>query len=118
MANVSSYTFENMSRIGNDSCYLDQESIQNNNIDDNINNISSSDDTTSSSSSNSGAGDDNEDNFDEIETDEDVLALPSILELSASIDINLPSNPSNRVEMELKRAIVSCGDLFLKNDGR
>jgi len=97
--------------------YEYKESIQNNNIDDNINNISSSDDTTSSSSSNSGAGDDNEDNFDEIETDEDVLALPSILELSASIDINLPSNPSNRVEMELKRAIVSCGDLFLKNDG-
>ncbi len=31
IANVSSYTFENMSRIGNDSCYLDQESIQNNN---------------------------------------------------------------------------------------
>ena len=30
MANVSGYTFENMSRIGNDSCYLDQESIQNN----------------------------------------------------------------------------------------
>ena len=29
MANVSSYTFDNMSRIGNDSCYLDQESIQN-----------------------------------------------------------------------------------------
>jgi len=97
--------------------YEYKESIQNNNVDDNINNISSSDDTTSSSS-NSGAGNDNEDNFDEIETDEDVLALPSILELSASIDINLPSNPSNRVEMELKRAIVSCGDLFLKNDGR
>jgi hypothetical protein len=100
--------------------YEYKESIQNNNIDDNNNN-SSSDDTSSSSSSSSsssGAGDDNEDNFDEIETDEDVLALPSILELSASIDINLPSNPSNRVEMELKRAIVSCGDLFLKNDGR
>ena len=30
MANVSNYTFENMSRIGNDSCYLDQETIQNN----------------------------------------------------------------------------------------
>jgi len=30
MANISSYTFENMSRIGNDSCYLDQETIQNN----------------------------------------------------------------------------------------
>jgi hypothetical protein len=29
MANVSSYTFDNMSRIGNDNCYLDQESIQN-----------------------------------------------------------------------------------------
>jgi hypothetical protein len=29
MANVSSYTFENMSRIGNDNCYLDQETIQN-----------------------------------------------------------------------------------------
>ena len=29
MANVSSYTFDNMSRIGNDPCYLDQESIQN-----------------------------------------------------------------------------------------
>jgi len=97
--------------------YEYKESIQNNNNIDDNNNISSSDDTTSSSS-NSGAGNDNEDNFDEIETDEDVLALPSILELSASIDINLPSNPSNRVEMELKRAIVSCGDLFLKNDGR
>ena len=94
--------------------YEYKESIQNNNIDDNIN--SSSSDVSSSSSSSS--GDDNDDNFDEIETDEDVLALPSILELSASIDINLPSNPSNRVEMELKRAIVSCGDLFLKNDGR
>ena len=97
--------------------YEYKESIQNNNIDDNINS-SSSDDSSSSSSSSSSSGDDNDDNFDEIETDEDVLALPSILELSASIDINLPSNPSNRVEMELKRAIVSCGDLFLKNDGR
>ena len=29
MANVSSYTFDNMSRIGNDSCYLDQTTIQN-----------------------------------------------------------------------------------------
>ena len=29
MANISSYAFENMSRIGNDSCALDQESIQN-----------------------------------------------------------------------------------------
>ena len=29
MANVSNYTFENMLRIGNDSCYLDQETIQN-----------------------------------------------------------------------------------------
>ena len=93
--------------------YEYKESIQNNNIDNNNNNNNNSDDSSSSN-----AGDDNEDNFDEIETDEDVLALPSIIELSASIDINLPSNPSNRVEMELKRAIVSCGDLFLKNDGR
>ena len=29
MANVSSFTFENMSRIGNDNCYLDQTTIQN-----------------------------------------------------------------------------------------
>jgi hypothetical protein len=29
MANVSGYTFENMSRIGNDHCYLDQFTIQN-----------------------------------------------------------------------------------------
>ena len=29
MSNVSSYTFDNMSRIGNDSCALDQNSIQN-----------------------------------------------------------------------------------------
>lgn len=29
MANISNYTFENMSRIGNDPCYLDQNSIQN-----------------------------------------------------------------------------------------
>lgn len=29
MANVSSYTFDNMSRIGNDSCCIDQTSIQN-----------------------------------------------------------------------------------------
>jgi hypothetical protein len=29
MANVSSYTFENMSRIGNDTCCIDQTSIQN-----------------------------------------------------------------------------------------
>ena len=94
--------------------YEYKESIQNNNIDNNNNNNNNNSDDSSSSN----AGDDNEDNFDEIETDEDVLALPSIIELSASIDINLPSNPSNRVEMELKRAIVSCGDLFLKNDGR
>ena len=93
--------------------YEYKESIQNNN-----NNNNNNSDDSSSSSSSSNAGDDNDDNFDEIETDEDVLALPSIIELSASIDINLPSNPSNRVEMELKRAIVSCGDLFLKNDGR
>ena len=29
MANVSSYTFDNMSRLGNDSCCIDQTSIQN-----------------------------------------------------------------------------------------
>jgi hypothetical protein len=29
MANVSSYTFDNMSRIGNDSCCIDQNTIQN-----------------------------------------------------------------------------------------
>jgi hypothetical protein len=29
MANVSSYTFDNLSRIGNDSCCIDQTSIQN-----------------------------------------------------------------------------------------
>jgi hypothetical protein len=29
MANVSNYTFENMTRIGNDHCYLDQFTIQN-----------------------------------------------------------------------------------------
>ena len=29
MANITSYAFENMSRIGNDSCALDQESVQN-----------------------------------------------------------------------------------------
>jgi hypothetical protein len=29
MSNVTPYTFENMSRIGNDTCYLDQESLQN-----------------------------------------------------------------------------------------
>lgn len=29
MANISSYAFENMSRIGNDSCALDQKSVQN-----------------------------------------------------------------------------------------
>jgi len=29
MANVSNYTFDNMSRIGNDSCYVDQFTIQN-----------------------------------------------------------------------------------------
>jgi len=29
MANVSSYTFDNMSRIGNDSCCIDQTSLQN-----------------------------------------------------------------------------------------
>ena len=29
MANVSSFTFESMSRIGNDNCYLDQTTIQN-----------------------------------------------------------------------------------------
>jgi hypothetical protein len=29
MANVSNYTFDNMSRIGNDSCYIDQFTIQN-----------------------------------------------------------------------------------------
>ena len=29
MANVSSYTFENLSRIGNDCCAIDQRSIQN-----------------------------------------------------------------------------------------
>jgi hypothetical protein len=31
MANISNYTFENMSRIGNDRCYIDQEAIQNTN---------------------------------------------------------------------------------------
>jgi hypothetical protein len=29
MANVSSYTFDNISRIGNDNCCIDQETIQN-----------------------------------------------------------------------------------------
>ena len=29
MANISSYTFDNMSRIGNDNCCIDQSSIQN-----------------------------------------------------------------------------------------
>ena len=29
MANVSSYTFDNMSRLGNDSCCIDQNTIQN-----------------------------------------------------------------------------------------
>ncbi len=29
MASITNYTFENMSRIGNDSCALDQESVQN-----------------------------------------------------------------------------------------
>ena len=29
MANVSSYTFDNMSRLGNDSCCIDQTTIQN-----------------------------------------------------------------------------------------
>ena len=29
MANVSSYTFDNMSRIGLDSCCIDQDTIQN-----------------------------------------------------------------------------------------
>jgi hypothetical protein len=29
MANISSYTFDNMSRIGNDNCTLDQNTIQN-----------------------------------------------------------------------------------------
>jgi hypothetical protein len=95
--------------------YEYKESIQNNNNNDNRSSSSDSD-SSSSISNNSSSGDDNDDNFEEIETDEDVLALPSIIELSTSIDINLPSNPSNRVEMELKRAIVSCGDLFLKND--
>ena len=29
MSQVSSFVFENMSRIGNDSCYIDQTTIQN-----------------------------------------------------------------------------------------
>jgi hypothetical protein len=50
---------------------------------------------------------------DEIETDPDVLALPSVLELAQALDFWIPRNLTRKTELSMKRAVISCaGDYF------
>ena len=51
-----------------------------------------------------------EEGEEEIETDEDVLSLPSIADLAASLDLWTPGPLSKSAELNLKRAVISCLD--------
>merc|ERR1711871_1066079 len=51
-----------------------------------------------------------EEGEEEIETDEDVLSLPSISDLAASLDLWTPGPLSKSAELNLKRAVISCLD--------
>lgn len=57
------------------------------------------------------------DGADEIETDEDVLSLPKVEELSKMLNIWLPSSLSYKAELALKRAVISCMDLIAETRG-
>ena len=61
--------------------------------------------------------DDDEVEKEEVETDPDVLALPSLAALAAHMGLSLPRAPSGnnkRVELDLQRAVVSCSDDLLQ----
>merc|ERR1711871_1364500 len=46
----------------------------------------------------------------EEETDEDVLSLPSVRDLAASLELWMPGKLSQMAELNLKRAVISCLD--------
>merc|ERR1711871_271830 len=46
----------------------------------------------------------------EEETDEDVLSLPTVRDLAASLELWMPGRLSKMTELNLKRAIISCLD--------
>lgn len=48
----------------------------------------------------------------EVETDPDVLALPSARALSKYLGLWMPQRLSNKAELSMKRAVVSCADLI------
>jgi preprotein translocase subunit SecA len=53
---------------------------------------------------------------DEIETDPDVLALPSAMALSKHLELWMPQQLSNKAELAMKRAVVSCADLIRESN--
>lgn len=48
----------------------------------------------------------------EVETDPDVLALPSARALSKHLGLWMPQRLTNKAELSMKRAVVSCADLI------
>lgn len=58
---------------------------------------------------------DTENEHDEVETDADVLSLPSVDYLAEVIGIRIPNKLSRSAELTLKRAVVSCTDILGDN---
>lgn len=53
-----------------------------------------------------------------VENDPDVIALPSLLSIATSLDLWLPAVPSTHIEIDVKRAVISCIDKIGEKAGK